>query len=137
MTVRTGFLLCIWMLAVSSGVVAEDKEQAAKQAALAWLELVDSGQYRASWDEAAKLFKTQVSADDWEKAVKTARHPLGALVSRRFASSHYANTLPGAPDGEYVVLQFETTFENKASATETVTPMWDHGAWRVSGYYIR
>ena len=43
MTVRAGFLFCIWMFAVSSGVVAEDKEQAAKQAALAWLELVDSG----------------------------------------------------------------------------------------------
>ncbi|HWN92533.1 MAG TPA: DUF4019 domain-containing protein, partial [Verrucomicrobiae bacterium] len=47
-------------------------------------------------------------------------------------------TLPGAPDGEYVVIQYETAFENKASAVETITPMLDKdGSWRISGYYIK
>jgi len=46
--------------------------------------------------------------------------------------------VPGAPDGEYVVLRFETSFENKAKAIETVTPMREKdGTWRVSGYYIK
>jgi hypothetical protein len=45
--------------------------------------------------------------------------------------------LPGAPDGEYVVIQFESSFEKKKSAVETVTPMLEKdGKWRVSGYYI-
>jgi hypothetical protein len=53
-------------------------------------------------------------------------------------SKHYTNTLPGAPDGEYVVIQYETSFENKKSAIETITPMLDEdGRWRVSGYYIK
>jgi hypothetical protein len=44
----------------------------------------------------------------------------------------------GPPDGEYVVIQFETSFENKKSAIETVTPMLDQdGKWRVSGYFIK
>jgi hypothetical protein len=30
-------------------------------------------------------------------------------------------TLPGAPDGEYVVFQFNTSFEQKSAAVETVT----------------
>jgi hypothetical protein len=43
-----------------------------------------------------------------------------------------------APDGEYVVIQFEASFENKKSAIETVTPMLDKdGNWRVSGYYVK
>jgi hypothetical protein len=47
-------------------------------------------------------------------------------------------SLPGAPDGEYVVIQFKTAFENKKFAIETVTPMLDgDGKWRVSGYFIR
>ena len=47
-------------------------------------------------------------------------------------------SLPGAPDGHYVVLHYETSFENKKTAIETVTPMLDQdGDWRVSGYYIR
>lgn len=46
--------------------------------------------------------------------------------------------LPGAPDGEYAVIQFETSFANKKSAIETVTPMKDpDGKWRVSGYFIK
>jgi hypothetical protein len=46
--------------------------------------------------------------------------------------------LPGAPDGQYVIIQYDTTFENKRKAIETITPMFDKdGIWRVSGYYIQ
>ncbi len=137
MTVRAVFLSLVLALFGSVGVASEDKQEAAKKAALAWLALIDSGEYGASWEQAARLFKMQVGAEAWEKAVQSARRPFGALMSRRIATSHYTTTLPGAPDGEYVVLQFEAKFENKASATETVTPMLDDGTWRVSGYYIR
>jgi ribosomal protein S17E len=41
-------------------------------------------------------------------------------------------------NGVYVVIEFESSFENKKSAVETVTPMMDKdGKWRVSGYYIK
>jgi hypothetical protein len=47
-------------------------------------------------------------------------------------------SLPGAPDGDYVVIRFATSFEKKKSAIETVTPMRErNGTWRVSGYYIK
>jgi hypothetical protein len=37
-----------------------------------------------------------------------------------------------------VVIQFNTRFENKAAAIETVTPMHEKdGSWRVSGYFIK
>jgi hypothetical protein len=46
--------------------------------------------------------------------------------------------LPGAPDGDYAVIQFSTEFAHKRTARETVTPMRDaDGEWRVSGYFIR
>jgi hypothetical protein len=42
------------------------------------------------------------------------------------------------PDGKYVVIQYDSVFEQKASAVETVTPMLDSdGAWRVSGYFVQ
>ena len=66
------------------------------------------------------------------------REPLGGVLSRKLKFKQYTNTLPGAPDGEYVVIQYETSFENKESAIETITPMLDKdGKWRVSGYYIK
>jgi ribosomal protein S17E len=42
------------------------------------------------------------------------------------------------PDGKYVVIKYDTSFENKKSAVETVTPMLDKdGKWRVAGYFIK
>jgi hypothetical protein len=64
----------------------------------------------------------------------------GKKMNTRIAwlSASYQTSLPGAFDGEYVVIQFETSFENKKSAVETVTPMKDKdGRWRVSGYFIK
>lgn len=50
----------------------------------------------------------------------------------------FTRTMPGAPDGQYVVLQYETSFENKAAAAETVSLVIDTDAvWRVTGYFIR
>ncbi len=119
------------------GLTDDGKTQAAEKAAVTWLALVDNTRYDASWNEAATLFKRQVSAAGWRKAVSAARSPLGRVIARNLVSATYATSLPGAPDGEYVVLQFKTKFERKAQAIETVTPMIDAGQWRVSGYYVR
>jgi len=117
---------------------ANDAVQKAQDAAKAWLGLIDSGQYGRSWDEAALIFKTSISKSDWENMCRSVRGPLGSVKSRTVKSATFTRTLPGAPDGEYVVIQYDTQFENKASAVETITPTHEKdGAWRVSGYYIR
>ncbi len=46
-------------------------------------------------------------------------------------------SLPGAPDGRYVVILYDAVYEHKQAAVETVTPMYDGDAWRVSGYFVR
>lgn len=110
----------------------------AQVAARSWLALTDDGNYGESWDHASSLFKAATTKADWEKTIKAGRGPLGALKARKVKSATFTRTLPGAPDGEYVVIQFETGFVNKAAAIETVTPMRDKdGAWRVSGYFIK
>ena len=124
---------------IAQGVQADEaSEKAAVSAADAWLRRVDAGQYRASWDDAARLFKNAVSTADWERSLNGVRSPLGKVVSRKVASRMYTESLPGAPDGKYVVIQYQTSFENKNAAIETVTPMLDgDGRWRVSGYFIK
>jgi uncharacterized protein DUF4019 len=100
--------------------------------------VVDSGSYAQSWEEAASGFKAAVTRPQWEQAMRANRAPLGAVQSRKLASATYATQLPGAPDGEYVVIQYDTSFEHKKAAIETVTPTMDKdGKWRVSGYYIK
>jgi len=129
----------LFALLVSSFTFAQAKpEQLAQASAESWLALTDSGKYAQSWDEAAQFFKAAITKDKWQDALHQVRDPLGKLVSRKLASATYTKSLPGAPDGEYVVIKYETSFENKQSATETVTPMLDKdGKWRVSGYFIK
>jgi hypothetical protein len=127
------------LFSVLSAIAADpQKELAAVSAAEKWLALVDGGKYAESWKEAAAYFRTAVPQNQWEQALQATRKPLGKLLSRTVASRTYRNSLPGAPDGEYVVIQFETSFEQKKQAVETVTPMMDKDRkWRVSGYYIK
>lgn len=107
-------------------------------AAAAWLAVVDAGEYGDSWEQTCAYFRKVVAKDQWERQAAGIRGPLGAVVSRKLDSAKYTTKLPGAPDGEYVVIQYRTKFENKADAVETVTPMRDEdGTFRVSGYYIR
>jgi hypothetical protein len=116
----------------------EQTTEAAIEAAKGWLKLVDDGQYSQSWSQAAEYFRKNVSEEQWSKAIEPVRKPLGKVLSRKVINSTYTTLLPGAPDGQYVVIQFETSFENKHNAVETVTPMMEpDGQWRVSGYYIR
>jgi hypothetical protein len=71
-------------------------------------------------------------------AISSARSPLGALKFRKLKSAALTRNPPGAPAGEYVMIQYETQFENKASAIETITPMHEKdGSWKVSGYFIK
>jgi len=114
-----------------------EKEAAAVSAAEKWLATVDEGKYAASWQDAAELFRNTVEKKKWVQLMKAGRKPLGKLISRKMQSEIYKTSLPGASEGEYVVIQFATSFENKKKTIETVTPMMDKdGRWRVSGYYI-
>ena len=128
-----GLLFCLGSLHAN-----EVAEKAAVTAAGVWVSLVDGGDYGESWNQASALFKTAVTKEQWQQSLKAVRAPLGKMVARKLKSKQYTKNLPGAPDGEYVVIQYETTFEKKQSAIETVTPMLDKdGKWRVSGYYIK
>ena len=115
-----------------------DKVAASRESAVAWLTLIDNGEIERSWSQASSLFQQAVSAGDWKRAVRGARAPLGDLQTRSHLTATHTTTLPGAPDGEYVVMQFKAGFERKAEAIETVTTMLESdGTWRVSGYFIK
>lgn len=114
------------------------EKKAATSAAEAWLALVDKGDSAQSWKAGAQYFKSALSQEQWGQALGAARQPLGKTLSRKLISQSFETSLPGAPDGKYIVLQYQSSFEGKKSATETVTPVLDSdGKWRVCGYFIK
>jgi hypothetical protein len=142
MTPRHILRICsILVLAFAAPIpshAADKPEKEAQAAAESWLALIDAGQFAESWQATAAVFQVAVSQPQWKSSLESVRKPLGTLVSRKLKSAKYSKKLPGAPDGEYVVLQFTTSFTNKNGAVETVTPMLDQGGkWKVSGYFIK
>jgi Protein of unknown function (DUF4019) len=113
-------------------------EDLAQKAADSWLALTDAGKFAESWDKSSQFFKTKVTKDQWVDALKQVRTPLGAVQSRKLNSAKYDKNPPGAPEAEFVILKYDTNFEQFPAAVETISFMLDKdGKWRAAGYYIK
>jgi hypothetical protein len=111
---------------------------AAPKAAATWLGLIDSGQYSQSWTTASSTFRKDVDEDKWDKTIQAVLHTLGKPSNRKLEKTAATKTLPGSPDGNYIVVTYQTNFTNKKAATETVALVLDSDQnWRVSGYVIK
>ncbi len=131
-------VVVLMALCLPSASPAAAADGAPEAAAMQWLALIDRGTYGAGWERAASYLQGIVMKDDLIKALKAVRTPLGAVISRRLRSARSVTSLPGMPDGIYVVIQYDTVFAKKKKAVETITPTRESdGAWRVAGYYIR
>lgn len=116
----------------------QNNKTLAISAAKSWLNTVDNEKYGDSWDQAASFFRNSISKAQWTQALNATRKPFGKVISRTLKNATPTNSLPGAPDGSYVVIQFNTSFTGKKSSVETITPMLDKdNKWRVSGYFIK
>jgi hypothetical protein len=100
-----------------------------------WLSLVDDQKYEESWNQASSMFRHQVTQEQWSAALRRSREPLGAVVSRIQSRLDFPKSLRGAPDGNYAVIHFTTSFMSK-SATERLTLVKEDGKWQMAAYGI-
>ena len=128
--------VCLWLLSCSDSSSEAEKEGA--RSAERWLAIVDSGAYEESWVESAGLFQSSIAQAEWVKILGKVRQPIGANLERSLDKTEYTLTLPGTPDGEFVIATFSASFEKKAKAIETVTVSKSDGEkWKVVGYFIK
>jgi hypothetical protein len=113
------------------------EEQAAERQALGFLGYLDHGRYADSYAYTGMLIRAQLDRDSFAKQLEKARAGTGPLVSRELIDASYTTTVPGAPDGQYVVLHYAASFANRQQAEETLTLSLAKGYWRVNGYYIK
>ncbi len=135
---RILFVISIISMFALAALSQTSAKPEAEKAGLQWLGSVDSGDYAGSYDSASSMFKAAITKENWVHALNGVRPPLGTVVSRQVASATHATELPGAPDGEYVVMRFKSSFENKKQAVETLTMVLEKdGQWRSTGYFIK
>ncbi len=132
------FVLAILLFGTNGISKNTSAEEIAQIAASSWLTLIDKGEYAESWNTASNMFKDTITSDQWKKALSGVRKSFGKVLSREMIDQRHHDSLPGAPDGSYFVIQYNTEFENKKSAVETITMTKEKdGAWKSAGYFIK
>ncbi len=117
--------------------VPDTLEDATKRIALGWLAQVDTAKYAATWDEASTSLQAAVSKEQWISGLAQVHAQTGPLGARTVTQYQYSTSLPGAPPGEYVVLQYHTV-AGSGFVTETVALRHDGvRGWRVAGYFVK
>lgn len=114
-------------------------QSAGSQPGADFLALVDAKRYAESWDAASDYFKQSVSKSDWSQQVAQARSTLGTVASRRLKSSEPQKNPPGAPQGDYLLVTYETKFTASEPARTETLPLIKaaDGRWRAVGYFVR
>jgi Protein of unknown function (DUF4019) len=114
------------------------EEVAAERQALGFLGYLDHGRFADSYAYTGMLIRAQLDRDAFAAQIEKTRAGTGALQSRDLIDASYATTVPGAPEGQYVVLHYRSSFANRPDeVVETLTLAFAKGYWRVSGYYVK
>ncbi len=136
-------LLLVLMFSLPFSAMAQDeKEEAAKEAAMAWVALIDNADYVSSWEQAGTLLQDALTKEAWASAAQGARDQIAGIApdidyaTRGLVSAQYAKDPPNAPPGEYVIAQYAIT-ANDQRIIETISVTLQDEAWKVVGYFIQ
>ena len=116
-----------------------DEETSVKStdAAVKFLYLIDNKEYAQSWEVSSAHLKKTVNKDDWVEKLAQIRDAAGTVVERVKDDVTYLEAAGDLPQGEYVVIRFNSKFSKKPRVIESVTLfLGDKDQWRVAGYFL-
>jgi D-alanyl-D-alanine-carboxypeptidase/D-alanyl-D-alanine-endopeptidase len=112
--------------------------EAAKLASKEWLELIDVQRYAEAWDSAAGAARATSQKAGFDQSTYTARVALGALKQRTFKSALPIQLPADKARGEYIAVEYASSFEALAATTETVLVAKDQNfAWKAFSYAVK
>jgi len=128
------------LLLCSGGAFARQSASTAapQKAASAWLHLIDTGKYGASYSATAMTFQSHLTKQQWVSAAGSVHTQVGALKSRKLMKGQEMTSLPGMPPGNYAILQYRSIFAKMPNAVETAVLERGHDKkWRINGYFVK
>jgi hypothetical protein len=103
-----------------------------------WLQLLDAGKPGAAWDVASNQLQSGVPRDKFIAEMRRVRQPLGKLSSRTPVKFARAHDLPGAPSGDYAIIEYDAEYANgKRLSEQLIWAIAEGDIWRVAGYFYR
>jgi hypothetical protein len=109
-------------------------DEAARNAAFEWLQLVDAGDYK---DAAAQMAEQVRATERWVAYFNANRAPRGKVKNREIISIKRTPIIKGAPVWwKFATVRLKTSFEHKPAALEEVVLTKASCCWDVAGYRI-
>lgn len=82
--------------------------------------MLDQQQYDDAWLATSQHFQGLTNQQEWFARQHLVRSAYGPLASREFYRLDYRRSYHESPDGQYVIVQFKSSFSNKAHSIETI-----------------
>jgi len=118
---KTFTLTAVLLVTLGMPSAASSLSQAqAENRARGFLQLLDKGFMDAAWQAMSPLFQGLSDQKEWKNRQQVIRTAYGALFSRELTKVSYRSTFSQSPDGDYVVIQFQASYQNKDEAKETL-----------------
>lgn len=140
-TFRFGIVL-ILLLAIPfsrPALAVEDEVSTATAAAAAgsFVTLLDAKVPGDAWQMFTPFAQISKPRDQWQELQQTLRTAYGPLEKRTLRGVTLQNRYTMLPDGRFAIVQFDTSFDKKQGAIETVVlARFEDGRWRVHDYVI-
>lgn len=103
-----------------------------------YVDSIDQGEYAQSWSKSDPILEKIVTQDEWKRILENIRQKFGKVVSRKVNYQRPAWNPPGLPAGAYMVVMYDTSFQNKPNIHELVTlRKGEDNKWRVLTYEVK
>lgn len=113
----------------SALITAEPTAAEAARAAEAFLDLVDEGRWAESYAATGGQFRALNTLERWAEVSEQVRPPLGKLLTRDVVTNEY---VPAPPEG-YRLVKFTSSYASGTNQVESLSLVWEDGAWMVVG----
>ena len=126
------FASLLLILVAASSIASAEGEQ--ERVVVAWLSLVDAGQFSQAWIETDPRLQKEMDRVRWITGLKRSKQDAGDTISRKFlrfvAKPDYRPDI----EGEIYFAMFETEYSKKGRMFDIVFVVQHAGELRVYGF---
>lgn len=121
----------------SSIAFAELFSSEALLSAEAFVVEIDKSDYRSAYANAAPILRLISQQDAWTEQQSLSFQLLGKALKRQLMTVRSRDSYPGFPDGNYLIVCYQTQTEYKSKAVEVLLLKEQGQGWQVCKYSIR
>lgn len=133
---RLLLLVIIFSLSSSISIANLFPSQAISKAEQ-FISLIDKQDYQAAYLSGSELLKLYFTENEWIIDRARSDKLLGHVLKRKLVTVKARDTYPGLPDGQYMVVYYESQTKLKAKAAEVLLVARNFDRWEVCSYRLK